>query len=315
MPVIYTEHKAILSAAIIILSLITAAVVFQPEGHLFRYFTNYALEILFLTLGVSFVFWIAKWHYSMYYGLFCTGILCLFLKSSTNPNPTYAAPVDDLEETLDIIQVSVDGDYEEFCMNLLESNADIISIQEVTPDWDFFFQEFLVDSFPYFISVPSISFNGLSIYSKLPFLATDTFYYKETPNITGMVSLDDNQKKTIRLLSTYTNPIFTNDLKEHFTKIVEEVKYLNGSLVAMGSFNTVAWSSEMKYFTNELNLVNSKRSVNPFTQGTYEHIFHSQYMECSSFEGFTDTMGNDLGLRVQLQFKNKVNNYDIQETQ
>jgi len=53
-----------------------------------------------------------------------------------------------------------------------------------------------------------------------------------------------------------------------------------------------------------LGLQNSRRSINPFSQSTYEHIFHTLDMECVRFDGFYDKAGSRIGLKVKLHLKN-----------
>ncbi len=303
------KHRAknIFFYPLAILLIVTTAVIrIQPAGASFRFFTNHAPEIMLGILAMGLVFMILKWHRLMYLSFVCVGFLCLFLKGSINPSPVYAT--ENPERSLEIIQLNTsfhDGSFEELSSLLLESGADLISIQEITPDWDVFLKETLKDSFPYSRSVASISFNGLAVYSKMPLTSLETFYYKDIPNITGNILPDCDPSKNIRFVTTYTNPTFKTEafykeLKEHLGTIIEKVEPYSDAMLAIGTYNTVAWSSEMKYFTDRLGLQNSRRS----TYGSGSYVFHNPKLECTEFSDFKDG-DKSIGLRGAFQFSSK----------
>ncbi len=311
MSVVKSTYKFIFYPLAMVLSVVTLLIIIQPSGSAYRMFTNSAVEILLGILGFGIICLMLQWHRLMFVSFACAGILSIFLKSSSNPSPVYADP--NVEEDIEVIHLNTTNyegvEYEDLTDLLLASDADLISIQEVTPDWDMVFQDELIDSFPYYSSVASISFNGMAVFSKYPLNSVDTFYYNDIPNLTGLIAPRQKGDKPIRFISTYTNPafgadVFYQELKDHFQSIIDKVGKTDGARIAFGTYNTVAWSSEMKFFTGELNLQNSRRSINPFSQSTYEHIFHSLDMECVDFDGFYDQTGTKIGLRVKLHLKN-----------
>lgn len=315
---IKSTYKYIFYPLATLVCIVTLLIIIQPEGNAYRIFTNFAVEIMLGILGFGLVCLLLQWHRLMFVSFACAGILSLFLKSSSNPAPTYATP--NTEKDIEVVHLNISNyegnEYEELTDLIINSDADVVSIQEVTPDWDMVLRDELLDSFPHFSSVASISFNGMAVFSKFPINSIDTFYYNDIPNLTGLIQSGKAGSKPIRFISTYTNPAFSTDkfyqeLSEHFKTIIDKVKDTKGAKLAFGTYNTVAWSSEMKFFTNELSLQNSRRSINPFSQSTYEHIFHSLDMECVSFDGFYDNTGAKIGLKVKLHLKNlPVSYYD-----
>lgn len=310
MSIVKSTYKFVFYPLAILLSIITLLIIIQPSGIHYRAFTNYAVEIMLGVLGFGLLCLLLQWHRLMFVSLTCTGILCLFLKSSSNPSPVYATP--NIKEDIEVIHLntsSFSGEEDvELTDLLLESGADLISIQEVDPFWDTVLKEELLGSYPYHSSIVNISFNGMAVFSKYPIFDLDTFYYKDIPNLTGLIQSKDSNKP-IRFISTYTNPTFGTDkfyqdLKDHFETIISKVQNSSEARLAFGTYNTVAWSSEMKFFTGALGLQNSRRSISPFSQSTYEHIFHSMDMECVSFDGLYDDLGTKIGLKVKLHVKN-----------
>ncbi len=307
------SHNLVFYPVVALTTLATALILLQPESPKFRMFINHAPEIMFGILGLGMLFLFTKWHRLMFFAFGYTGLLCIFLRSSTNTAPVYAKP--NMAKTLEVIHVNISNHdweaYEELSDIIINSSADLVSIQEVTPDWDFSLKTTLKDSFPYISSAANISFNGIAVFSKLPFSDLDTFYHNDIPNLTGMISLGEGNSGRIRFVTTYTNPSFDNnkfyeELKEHFTTIINKLSGKeNLARIAIGTYNIKAWTPEMKYFTNALGLRNSKRAINPLNEGSYEHIFHSTHLECSNFgELYTEDGSSMIGLKVKLQFKN-----------
>ena len=315
MSIVKSTYKFVFYPLATLLSIITLLIIIQPSGVYYRVFTNSAVEIMLGILAFGMLCLLLQWHRLMFVALTCTGILCLFLKSSSNPAPVYATP--NVSEDIEVVHLNTsnfNGEYlDELTDLLLESGVDLISIQEVNPDWDSIFREELLDSFPYYSSIVNISFNGMAVFSKYPIIDLDTFYYGNVPNLTGLVQTKDSSKP-IRFISTYTAPAFGTDkfyqeLKDHFETIIAKVEDNSEAILAFGTYNTVAWSSEMKFFTGALGLQNSRRSTSPFSQNTYEHIFHSMDMECVSFDGLYDATGTKIGLKVKLHVKNLPTSY------
>lgn len=308
--VLKTTYNYIVYPLSALLAGITLLIIIQPLGDTFRVFTNSAVKILFGILAFGLICMILKWHRLMFAAFTCTGILCLFLKESSNPAPVYATRLE--KEDISIVQLNIsnyDGaSYFDLTDLLNNSDADLISIQEVTPDWDSVLTQQLIDSFPYFSSVASLGFNGMAVYSKHPLEQLDTFYYQNIPNLTGIFR-SKNLNRPVRFISTYTNPTFESSasyeqLRNHFQTVIEKIADTEEARLAFGTYNTVAWSSEMKYFTDELGLQNSRRSINNlFSQSGYEHIFHSKEIECSGLMPLTSKSGNAIGLEATVHFK------------
>ncbi len=304
-----SENKFVVSFLSIVLITITGIILLQPGGQYSRYLTNHAVYVMFGMLAFGLVFLLLKHHKIMLVSFACAGALAYFLKGSSNQALSY--PERNVEVSLDVVHVNIsnhDGDYESLCSMLENSEADLISIQEVTPDWNIFLRQTLEPLYPFNKSVVSIGFNGMAIYSKYPILEIDTFYHEDIPNITGIIEVGDEAKKPLRFLSTYTNPTFETQslypqLLAHFKTIIRRMEDKAAPELALGTFNAVAWSTEMKYLTNHLNLVNSRRPVDFFEQNSYEHIFHSNRMECTALSPFIGEENNAIGVKGSFQFK------------
>ena len=67
---------------------------------------------------------------------------------------------------------------------LLESDADILLVQEVTRRWDAIFEEAgFADRYPYWISEPAAGTGGQAVFSRLPFEDTEVTYSEFWPTI------------------------------------------------------------------------------------------------------------------------------------
>lgn len=321
MSVVKSTYKFVFYPLALVLMVTTLLIIIQPSGQYYRVFTESAVEITLGILGFGLLCLLLQWHRLMFVSFACAGILSLFLKSSTNPAPVYATPI--LEEDIEVIHLNIssyEGSvYEDLTDLLLRTDADLISIQEVDPEWDMVLRDELSDTYPYFSSVASVGINGLAIFSKLRLTNLDTFYHNNIPNLTGLIEAKKEGDKPIRFISTYTNPAFGTDkfyqeLRDHFEAIIDKVKDTAGARLALGTYNTVAWSSEMKFFTGELGLQNSRRTINPFSEDTYEHIFHSRDIECVDFDGIYDNSEERIGLKIKLHHKKQLpDHYHVQK--
>ncbi len=295
-------------AAIFIFGAILTVVPF--ELGISKITSNYAVQIMFayLILGVLFLF--IRRQRLVFISFFCCGALCLFLKK--NSNATIMFPKKHKSTALKVACVNTsdtDGNYKSLVDDLKKLDADLISIQEVTPDWVSVLEAGLSEVFPYSKSVVRIDFFGQAVFSKYPLEEVDTFHYKDIPNIIGKVR-PKGSRNPILFVSSHTAPSFESrsfyeDLKRHLNTITDNVKNYNGGKIALGTFNTVEWSAEIQDFRYQLQLNNSRRNSNPFTEIPYDHIFYSEDLECTNFTKVYSSNSDvsAIGIQGTYQFK------------
>ncbi len=302
--------KKVLENIIISILIIGAILTIIPNDlSLSKFTSNYAVQIMLSYLFLGTLFLLLKQQKLMLTSFLCSAALCLFLKAYSNG--AIMLPKQTSDAALKVAYINTadaDGDYNQLMHSILESDADLIAVQEVTPDWKEVLITSLTEKYPYQKVVTRIDFFGQAVFSKHPFLEIDTFHYKEIPNIKGSIRLPKTQE-AITFVAAHTMPSFEStsfykDLREHLNTIVDKLQDVDGPKITLGAFNTVEWSTELQDFRKILRLNSSRRGTNPFGQIPYEHIFYSSNLECVGFHSILSIEGSHVGIHGTYQFRN-----------
>lgn len=235
-----------------------------------------------------------------------TAILCLFLKDASSNNLQTPQENNQMKLAVGHVNVSsVEASYKTFLSQVKVENLDVISFQEIKPDWSIFLRKELSEIYPYQAENVRIDPFGMAIYSKYPIVNVDTIFYKQVPGLEVMILLPDENK--IRVFNTMLLPSIDNQLDELQDN---QLKYLGNYLnqnqstsLIMGDFNMVYWSSRIRDFRIKTGLKNSRRDVSSSVLSIpYDHIFHSPDLECTMFRDLVDSLGYRLGISANLQF-------------
>ncbi|MBI5916290.1 MAG: endonuclease/exonuclease/phosphatase family protein [Bacteroidetes bacterium] len=181
------------------------------------------------------------------------------------------------------------------------TKADILSIHEVTPDWNQWLEDSLGKVYPYHHTMVDIGIFGMAVYSRYPLVSIDTFYYDEIPNLRACIDKDGT---SMCFVSVHTLPALNNyslkRLKEHLSTVAGQVARMDMPLIVLGDFNSVSWSKELQDFMDNTGLLES-RSGFMDRQGSFwdvplDHIFHSTRLSCADFNSLNDDSGRHLGI-------------------
>ncbi len=259
---------------------------------------------MFGLLGVGLLSLLLKQTKVMYAGLFCCALLSLFLKGESNgsivfPNSNNLPSFKVLHLNLS----SISGNYENAIKDILAYDPDIISFQEVTPEWNAFLKTRLANDYPYDATIVKINPFGKALYSKTEFKSNQTYHNSQTP-LLG-VTFEKNNRK-VRLISSYLSQSINKqglaDAKSILSAIAEVVKGTRIPTIVLGDFNLVYWSNEIRQFRSETGLKNSRRSI-PLSSLDlpYDHIFFTQGIQCVEFEDITQNQSH-FGIYGSYQF-------------
>lgn len=285
---------------------------------------NYAIQIMLFYLFLALLFLILKQRRLMFISFGCCAILCVFLKHSLNIEeheaksqlPSSISPPD-TTTTIKIAHFNLTDAGEDIGMtlqNMLETNGDIISIQEVTLDWIDTLESFFKPAYPHYIIIPDLGMFGNAIFSKHDFIALDTFYFQEIPNLAGALYLEETNEK-VAFISTHTYPVFNSTdakrLNAHLDTIQNYIQKIEEPLLVFGNFNVVPWSAEIRDFRNATNLLDSRQGFMPiypdgsltFFDVPFNHIFYSDQLKCLTFENLSNEDWLYLGIQGKYQFK------------
>jgi len=223
----------------IFLVAIALIAMFPPQMSILKQASEYAVYIMLGFLFLSMMFMLLKQKQLMFLSLACTGILCLFLKSSSNAD--FIFPERNNQPTVSLAHINlsyIDQGYEELLKIIKELDPEIISFQEITPDWDFILKTNLSKDYVSKFSLVRIDPYGMAIYSKKMISKIDTFMFEEIPNIKSEFRLND---ESFTLVSSYLLPplysVSAAKSQSHLRRIANKLASLDGAVFALGDYN------------------------------------------------------------------------------
>ena len=286
--------------------------VFTPDTAIIRRGADFTahLSILFLFLGMFFL--VFDQRRLMFTSLITCAILSLFLKQESNSNLTF--PEENLNRNITIAHINVSNaeqGYSEVLSKILEIKPDVISFQELTPDWDVQLKTQLHEFYPNINNLVRIDPYGMAIYSRFEILNSDTLEHNGIPNLKSTLDLGDDRK--LNLISTYVLPSFDNiarlQIKEHFNYLAQKITKHSEPTILLGDFNLVYWSNEIRTLRNSIDLENSRRDISDSVlKLPYDHIFYTRELECTAFNDITGLDARHLGILGTYQWKSEEEN-------
>ena len=195
--------------------------------------------------------------------------------------------------------------YNKLIKSALNSDADIISFQEIDTNW----KEKLVDSlskkYPYAeIKEIDDDYFGIALFSKYKLHNKQLIYIEGVPNIFANIYKNG---KVIDIVTVHTNsPINKtrfNKRNKHLAELTKCIKDTNKNILVIGDFNSVPWDSHLLKFKNSVKLKDSRKSYAstwPRTFGRFgiplDYIFYSNSLQCISFNVITDSSSDHSGI-------------------
>lgn len=267
---------------------------------------EYAVHGLYGLLAFSLLLFALGRYKLMFLGLGCVAALCIFLKSQSNDH--LILPQNELAPKLEIVHfnlANINDSYGDFYSTLKKMDADIISLQELTPNWDMALRDSLSKTYPHVIKNVRIDPFGKALFSKNEFIMKNVEGESEDNFIVANLKMGDQE---IRIYSNYILPPLNASSKVKAKKQLEilskKIKNTIYPSIAMGDLNMVHWSNMIRVFTKDSELKNSRRgfSVNGF-EIPYDHMFFTEELECAHFEEIMDKNSEHIGIRGIFQIK------------
>lgn len=298
---------------------VTVGFIFTPHlpfsnNPLVEKFCEYAVHGMFLLLMLSLLFFATAKYKLMFVGMSCVGALCIFLKSASNDH--LILPENTMAPKMSIAHFNlsyIGENYEEFIQRIKDVDADIVSLQELTPDWDLYLKTHLADKYPHVLKNVRIDPFGKALFAKNELVSRDTIDAKGNPILKSMLKLGD---RTVNLMSAYILPPLNessrNNAIDQLDILSVKVKGSRKPTIIIGDLNMVYWSNEIRAFRKDAGLENSRRGFTPLGfKIPYDHMFYSEQLECSRFEELQDSLSNHLGILGTFQLKSDSNDDEI----
>lgn len=315
--------KAIVSVGIsAALILLTGLCVFTPSLLILRQLSDYNFYIMLGMLVLGFSAFLLRQERIMLVSLICCCVLCLHLKGSANKQMRLAVVTSN--PSLKISHISLgnaENDYDKVIAYIAHLDADILSFQELTPDWNAQLIKKLSPEYKYISTMTRLDPYGMGFFSKISFQSLDTIYYHDVPSLIGSIMLDNEHKCTI-VSCTVIPPVNQSafaTIAKHFSYLTEYMKSFEGQLIVLGDLHLPPWAAEIQQFKTEANLLDSRRDTNPrnldgsisLPRIPVEHIFYGHKFECTSFSELGNSEVGRLGITGTYQ----IHNSDVESVQ
>ena len=311
------ENK-IFQAAIIASMLVGLfLLIVSPSFSMVRQLSTFTVHFMLSYLAAGLIFFALNQKNLMLVSMFCCGVLCLFLKGSSNQNMRLAQETSLPKLSIALVNVSFSDDgYQKTISRLKEVNPDIFVFQELTPDWSGILQDSLADSFPYFHNMVRLDPFGMAIYSKYPIDQVDTFYHVKIPNLLASILWD--RQFPLQIVSALSLPPVNasayENVKKHFRTIAAQIDTIFGPLIIAGDYNLPPWVDEVEQFKYSSKLFDSRRDISTrsfdgsvsFFGIPIDHIFFNDRLTCIAFNEISNENNSHLGILGTYQIKSKV---------
>ncbi len=281
--------------------------IYTPEFLPIKWGANYAPQLMLFYFGFGLVLLGFNKPKFTFMSFACAGALCLFLKETSHKEMKHAIATDYEDVTIAHFNLAnSESDYDMTVSAMLETNADIISVQELTIDWEDILVDGLVEKYPYQISIPDLGLNGLAIYSKYEIKEEEVFYYDNIPNIKAKINLSDTE--SFYFIASHTMPALDSKsyeaLREHLKMVEMECNKIDAPLITFGDYHSVSWSKELRELKQNTLLKDSRRLFTPsypsgridILEVPIDHIFYSDAFKCTKFSALNGKTSPHLGI-------------------
>ncbi len=288
--------------------------IFTPNYYLFKMGSEFAIQIMLGYLVGGFIFLYFQQPKLTFTSFACCAGLCLFLKHSTNTE--MKAPIITDSEIVNIAHFNLSStasDYEETIKSIIESDADLVSIQELTPDWLPVLEAELSEIYPYSSSIVRMDPFGIAVLSKRPMLNLDTFYYENIPNLAGTLTCEKG-KKALQFIAAHTTPPLYQKahthMQEHLEVIGNYINKIDLPVVTIGDFYAPPWCREIQDLKYAAGLNDSRRTakliVSQLFENPVDYILHSNQLTCINFESISNQATEHIGIKGAYQFNSPI---------
>ena len=293
------KHQLLLGIILINVVLIIRNI---SSYYFFELLNSLSFQILIVLLAIS-LFLILK---RMYIGLACSLLSIYILLAHIAFFSSYQTEIGNYKIThFNVLKLN--NQYHEIINYAETCQADLLSFNEVSPDWASKLQDSLSKSYPYhIIQLAENNSFGIALFSKYPLKNSAVKYWgsQYIPSIVTEVLMAD---KTIHIEAAHTIPPTRQKNLEirnrHLRGITNYFSKINGSKILVRDLNTVSWSEALQNLKHISQLEDSRKAWQPTFPSTnwlmsipIDHIFHSKDMRCVQFKVIKSTTSDHHGI-------------------
>jgi len=308
----YDRLKLTLILNIISLGLIggTLLVIFTPEIVILKKFAGYSVQYMLALLIGGLLFLVLRQQRLMLISFVCCALLCIYFKKVSNIN--IIPPLKTAEPTFRLAHFQTSDLTINWADNLkfiAGEQIDIISLTEITPEWEPVLKELFDRKYPFNVYMVRIDYLGSCILSRFPIISADTFFYRQNPNLKVHLKIDDQYSMDL-ICSNTQPPLFRRSFEElrgQLDLIADNVRINPGPAVTVGNYNLDQFATELQTFRSKAGLSDSRKTLYlSLNTPPTNHIFYSDHLECLSFSNLYNPASLFIGIVGEYQFRNGI---------
>lgn len=285
-----------------------ALIIAQPEIAFIQSMSDYLVHftVLFFISGLFFLIINKRKAVLTSFGL--CAVLCVFLKGESNSRMN--APAENNQQSLSIAHINLANaeSAQELTDMMVASDPDVISVQELTPDWSGVLANLMAVQYPYSFTEVRIDPYGKGIYSKYPIQDVDSLNNNAIRDYKFELKIG---QEIFCLYSSYLTPALDKNSKRaaqaQLLQLESNINKQQYRSLVFGEYNMTYWNEDIRGFRNRTNLLNTRKDVLPTSlKVPYDHIFFTPDIECLKFGKINTSSGNKLGLFANFQIKDEI---------
>jgi len=222
------------------------------------------------------------------------------------------------EKNLKIISINIfsqNNEYQYLKEYINEETADVIVLQELTPEWQKNVA-FIREKYPYYKEEPRSNNFGIAVYSKIPF---DTVIMKNYiddmhPSLIGELKVND---KPVSILMTHPVPPLPNQArferrnKQYQLMKTEIDEMKNQNIILIGDLNSTVYSPNFKLIQSDklkdartgFGLQNSWNAFIPILRTNIDQCWVAKEMKVTNFYRGKDIQSDHFPIAVELKIE------------
>lgn len=297
------NHRLVHYGFMLTMLLFIALIIAGPEVLFVRQLSAYLLHIMLGLFALGFLFLFTGFEKLMLMSFAACAVLCVFIKNQSNGELVY--PKDNYSEKISVCHINLSNVYEDQAMieQLKKTDVDLISFQELTPEWASILQTALAANYPHHYQSVRIDPYGKAFYSRYPIRITDT--------LSGSYAFDValeviKNGQSYNLVSTYLTPSLNgNSLTLARTQMKNISRFVLAhpkKTIVLGEFNMVYWSDEIRQFRETTHLRNSRKDVIPASfRAPFDHVFYAEDLQCVALKDLMLSRKDRIGIFAAFQ--------------
>jgi endonuclease/exonuclease/phosphatase (EEP) superfamily protein YafD len=192
----------------------------------------------------------------------------------------------------------------------LASDADIISVQEVSPEWEHALREGLSEAYPYSLAEPRRNCYGIALFSRSPLDGWELAEMHGSPFIEARATVNGHP---FRLISVHaTSPTSYGHFRRRNAQLRELADRLNNdsiTTIVVGDMNAVHWDKAYRRFHQSTGLrvvtgtgLRTWPSWGPMALIPLDHVFISRELSVAGVQRFKIPGSDHKGLIADIVF-------------